>query len=212
MPIAPRETAPSPYLTISPGQFTCNIPNSATSEFAHSLTHSLLNQPHPLPPAQQFVPPHQIQLPASEVKSRKENRHLNNASSAGSPSTNPSPSIEAQIRKFSTTNTAFGVIGNDRADSSGSCSGPSFSRRASAGEFGRDITNTASPNQTYAGVAAFGTTPGSGSEKGTKRSRNFTPASAKAIDEEDEPRRPSPRMKVATTFPLDVEPHDEAEK
>lgn len=186
------------------GQFTCNIPNpSISSDFAHSLTHSLLNQPHPLPPVPQSVQPHQIQLPASEVKSRKENRHLNNAGSVSS-STNPSPSIEAQIRKFSTANTAFGIIGNDRMGSSASGSGPAFSRRTSAVEFGRDITNTASPNQTYAGVAAAGTDPGSSSDKGIKRGRNFTPASAKAIDEEDEPRRASPRIR-ATTFSLDAE-------
>lgn len=140
--------------------------------------------------------PHQIPLPASEVRSRKENRHLNNASSAHSPSSNPSPSLEAQIRKFSQTANAFGVIGNDR-DSSGS--GPTYSRRTSSGEFGTNIANHATPNQTYARVTASGSAPGSGSEKGTKRSRNFTPASAKAIDEEDEPRRLSPRMRVATT-------------
>lgn len=157
----------------------------------------------------QSVQPHQIPLPASEVKSRKENRHLNNTGSAVS-STNPSPSVEAQIRKFSTTNTAFGIIGNDRTGSS-SASGPTFSRRGSAGEFGREITNTASPNQTYAGVAALGTGSGSGSEKGTKRSRNFTPVSAKAIDEEDEPRRASPRVRMASLFPSNTEDH-EAEK
>lgn len=172
------------------------MPNpSISSDFANSLTHSLLNQPHPLPAVPQSVQPHQIQLPASEVKSRKENRHVNNTGSVGS-STNPSPPVEAQIRNFSTTNAAFGIIGNDRTGSSASGSGPTFSRRTSAGEFGRDITNTASPNQTLAG---------SGGEKGTKRSRNFTPASAKAIDEEDEPRRASPRLRVATTFPLNPE-------
>lgn len=181
-----------------------NIPNpTISSELASSLTHSLLNQPHPLPIASQSVQPHQIQLPASEVKSRKENRHLNNASSVHSPSSNPSPSIEAQIRKFSQTSNAFGIIGNDRGESSGS--GPTFSRRTSAGEFGRDMTNTTSPNQTYAGVAASGTAQSSGSEKGTKRGRNFTPASAKAIDLEDEPRRASPQMRISTTFPMDIE-------
>ena len=159
----------------------------------------------------QSIQPYQIQLPASEIKSRKENRHLNNAGSVGSCSTNPSPSVEAQIRKFSTTNTAFGNIGNDHTGSSASGSGPIFSRRASVGEFGRDITNTASPNQTYAGVTASCTGPGSGSEKGAKRGRTFTPASARAIDEEDEPRRASPRMRVATTFPMDAEDR-EAEK
>lgn len=180
------------------------MPHSTiSSELASSLTNSLLNQPHPLSITSQSIQPHQIQLPASEVKSRKENRHLTNASSVQSPSSNSSPSIEAQIRKFSQTSNAFGVIGNDRADSFGS--GPTFSRRTSAGEFGRDITNTVSPNQTYAGVAASGAAPGSGSDKGIKRSRTFTPASAKVIDLEDEPRRASPRMRVATAIPVDVE-------
>lgn len=196
------------YLMMSAGPFTCNNPNpSLSSDFAHSLTHSLLNQPHPLPTLPQSIQPHQIQLPASEIKSRKENRHVNGAGSVGS-STNPSPSVEAQIRKFSTANTAFGIIGNDRTTSSASGSGPTFSRHSSVGEFGRDMTNTASPNQTYAGVAASGTGPGSGSEKGTKRSRNFTPASAKAIDEEDEPRRVSPRLRVSATFALNSEDNE----
>lgn len=186
-----------PLLTISvcPGQFGHDIPNPAISaELASSLTHSLLNQPHPLNGTFHPVQPHHIPLPASEVRSRKENRHLNNASSADTSSSDASPSVEAQIRKFSQTSNAFGLIGNDR-DSSGS--GTAYSRRTSAGEFGANITNQATPNQTYAGVAASGAATGSGSEKGTKRSRNFTPASAKAIDEEDEPRRVSPRMRVA---------------
>lgn len=177
--------------------------SSISNELANSLTHSLLNQPHPLPITSQSIQPHQIQLPASEVKSRKENRYLTNTSSGHSPSSNPSPSIEAQIRKFSQTSNAFGVIGSDRADSTGS--GPAFSRHTSASEFGRDITNTFSPAQTYAGVAAFGAASGGGSDKGTKRNRTFTPASFKAIDMEDEPHRASPRMRVATALPMDVE-------
>ncbi|KAG8156724.1 hypothetical protein KVR01_013329 [Diaporthe batatas] len=190
------------------GQFTCNNPNPPMStDFAHTLTHSLLNQPQPLPVLPQSIQAHQIQLPASEVKSRKENRHVNNAGSVGS-STNPSPSVEAQTRRFSASNTAFGIIGNDRTTSSGSGSGPTFSRHSSAGDFGKDITNTASPGQTYAGVAASGNGHGSGSEKGTKRSRNFTPASAKAIDEEDEPRRVSPRLRAATIFSLNSDDNE----
>ncbi|KAK7730600.1 hypothetical protein SLS53_008990 [Cytospora paraplurivora] len=189
---------------LTSGHLAYNILNSSiSSELASSLTHTLLKQPHPLPVTSQSVQPNQIQLPASEVKSRKENRHFNNASSVHSPSSNPSPSIEAQIRKFSPTSNAFGAIVTDPADTSGS--GPTISRLPSAGEFGRDMTNTATPNQTYAGVATSGAVPGSGSDKGIKRSRNFTPASAKVIDVEDEPRRASPRIRVATAFPLDVD-------
>lgn len=177
---------------------------------AQSLTHSLLNQPHPLSTSQD-VQSHQIPLPATEVRSRKENRHLNNASSTQSPSSNASPSLEAQIRKFSQTSNAFGVIGNDR-DISGSSSGLAYSRHPSSGEFGSSLTNQATPNQTYAGVTASGTVPGSGSgsEKGIKRSRTFTPSS-KAIDDEDEPRRASPRSCAPTGLSADVQQEEDEE-
>ncbi|KAF3762721.1 hypothetical protein M406DRAFT_264913 [Cryphonectria parasitica EP155] len=174
------------------GQLDHDVRNIAvSSDLATSLTYSLLNQPHPLDGT---VQPHQIPLPASNVRSRKENRHLNSTSSVNSPS-NLSPSIEAQIRKFSQTGNAFDFIGHDR-NASGSC--PTFSRRTSAGEFGVNLTNQATPNQAYAGFATPANASGSGSEKGTKRGRNFTPASARAIDEEDEPRRVSPRMRLTT--------------
>lgn len=183
------------------GHFNYDIPNPAiSSELAGSLTHSLLNQPHPIGTTQVFQA-HQIPLPASEVRSRKENRLLNNTSSIHSPSSNLSPSVDAQIRKFSQTSNAFGAIGSDRD----SGSGPTYSRRTSAGDFGVNITNQATPNQTYAGIAVSGNVSGSGSEKGTKRGRTFTPASAKAIDEEDEPRRASPKMRIATMVSAGVE-------
>lgn len=187
-----------------PAQLGYEFPNPAIcGELAQTLTHSLLNQPHPLHGTSQFPHPHQIPLPASEVRSRKENRHLNNASSTRSPSSNVSPSVDAQIRKFSQTSNAFGVIGHDRESSS---TGPTYSRRTSAGEFGANVTNQdVTPGQTYAGVAASTTAPGSGSEKGTKRNRGFTPASTKAIDEDDEPRRVSPRLHGAAILSGDDE-------
>lgn len=182
------------------GQFGYDFPTPTISgELAQSLTHSLLSQPHPIHGVPQFAQPHQIPLPASEVRSRKENRHLNNAS-ADSPSATASPSVEAQIRKFSHTSNAFGVIGQDR-DSSGLTT----SRRTSGGDFGLNITNHATPSQTYAGVTAFGTAPSSGSEKSNKRNRTFTPASAQAVDDDDEPRRLSPRMRMASSVPDDDE-------
>lgn len=179
-----------------PAHLHYDFPNPAiSSDLAHSLTQSLLNQPHPLHGTSQTAQAQQIPLPASEVRSRKENRHLNNASSTRSSSSNPSPSVEAQIRKFSQTGNAFGAIAHDR-DSSGN--GPTYSRRTSAGDFGTNITNQATtPGPTYSGAATSGTAPSSGSEKGTKRSRNFTPTGSKAIDEDDEPCRPSPGMRAA---------------
>lgn len=187
-----------------PAQNSYDFPAPAISdELAHSLTHSLLNQPHPLHIATQYAQPQQIPLPAAEVRSRKENRHLNTASSTQCTSSNASPSVEAQIRKFSQTSNAFGVIGHDR-DSSGI--GPTSSRRTSAGDFGVNITNQApTPGPTYAGAAASVTASSSGSEKGTKRARSFTPAGTKANDEEDDSRRVSPRVRAATVVSDDEE-------
>ncbi|KAJ4415227.1 hypothetical protein N0V82_007464 [Gnomoniopsis sp. IMI 355080] len=175
-------------------QLGYDFPTPAISgELAHSLTHSLLNQPHPLHGISELTQPHQIPLPASEVRSRKENRLLNNASSTRSPSSNISPSVEAQIRKFSQTSNAFGIIGHDRGSSG---TGPSYSRHTSAGEFGGNITNqAATPSPSYAGVAASASVPDSGSEKGTKR--------AKAIDEEYGLMRASPRERLATMVSSD---------
>ncbi|SPQ24860.1 48ac7aee-4810-46c8-84d6-f8556c4a085b [Thermothielavioides terrestris] len=103
---------------------------------------------------------------------------------------------------------------------------PGSSRNDSAGEFGSLLANLgchnagsslATPNSTGQtepgssnapnGVAALGSGGGgtnnaSGGGNGSgnavaKRTRNFTPASVRAIDEEDEPRRASPRVRVA---------------
>lgn len=180
-----------------PAHLNYDFPNPAiSSDLAQSLTQSLLNQPHPLHDTSQTAQAQQISLPASEVRSRKENRHLNNASTTRSSSSNPSPSVEAQIRKFSQTGNAFGAIAHDR-DSSGN--GPTYSRRTSAGDFGTNITNQATtPGSISSGVATSGPAPSSGSEKGTKRSRNFTPTGSKAVDEDDDPCRPSPGMRAPT--------------
>lgn len=106
------------------------------------------------------------------------------------------------MRKVSQS--VYGQLGKTSRDtSSTSASPPSqgtfsgiFSHRSFSGpEFGNDLTNSgilfnhvnAEPT-----VAAEGRIVSS-SDKGTKRTRQFTPASARAIDDEDEPRRSSPR-------------------
>ncbi|EJT71311.1 hypothetical protein GGTG_10570 [Gaeumannomyces tritici R3-111a-1] len=203
--------------------FSFNIPNSVIpSDLAATLTHSLLNQPHPLP-----VQPHMIPLPASEIKSRKENRGISIAGTEAS----ASPCFDhVDRRNFSQS--AFGftsatpshmqptqhqiqqiqVRALSRVTSDSSSDRPAFStggsRAASAGEFGASLTNmTESSIQQapMAGVTATASTSSvatltqniGNSDKGTKRSRTFTATSTKAIDDEDEPRRVSPRLRSA---------------
>lgn len=174
-----------------------NIPNSAIpGDLAASLTHSLLNQPHPLP-----ILPHQIPLPATEIKSRKENRQPRLAKRDMSPAS-ASPAVDPlETRKFSQSHFGMGGAGGAGIHPSGTCAssnspstGPVFSadvsRNNSAGDFGTNITN-----MTEATILPLNMN--SSTDKGVKRTRTFTPASTKAIDDEDEPRRPSPRVRAS---------------
>ncbi|KAJ8125301.1 hypothetical protein O1611_g8339 [Lasiodiplodia mahajangana] len=129
----------TPGSTPPPTDFFSTSTTNFSTELATSLTHSLLNQPHPLP-----VQGSNIGMPAPEIKSRKENR-LNEAFIEGTTSLDH---IDMRI---------LFTHGNIE------------------------------PNPTTDSRI------GSGSDKGIKRTRQFTPASAKAIDDEDEPRRSSPR-------------------
>ncbi|KAK3321922.1 hypothetical protein B0H66DRAFT_183337 [Apodospora peruviana] len=199
-------------------QSSTNIP----SDFATSLTHSLLNQPLPLPLP---IQPQNIPLPASEIKSRKENRHLTNAGCGGSnpSSTQSTPQAAADqpdIRKFSQPlfglgNLASGISmsltspedasvhespGNLQAVFPGS----SDSHHASStGDFGGSTLNTATPNplrdssNNSINMGGGGSLGLGNANSGNKRTRNFTPASAKAIDKEDEPRRANPHVRIA---------------
>ncbi|KAI0399018.1 hypothetical protein F4802DRAFT_73246 [Xylaria palmicola] len=173
--------------------FTANTANFST-ELATSLTHSLLNQPHPLP-----VQGSHIANPAPEIRSRKENR-LSHETSIESV-TNLD---HIDMRKVSQS--VYGQLGTTSRDTSSTSNSPPsqsafsgiFSNRSYSGpEFGNDLTN--SGILFTHGNTELNTTSesriSSGSEKGIKRTRQFTPASAKAIDNEDEPRRTSPRVR-----------------
>ncbi|PSR81298.1 hypothetical protein BD289DRAFT_484497 [Coniella lustricola] len=169
-----------------------------SGDFSNSLTHSLLNQPYPMSVTSKHVLPQQVPLPASEVKSRKENRHVISASSVHSPSLTASPSIEAQIRKFSLPANVFGVIGTER-DASGS----SYTSCTSAGVFGAPITTQGTPTQSLARKTA--NILEVENEQATMRNSSFNPASITAIDEEDEPSRISPRSRIPTNRCKSVE-------
>lgn len=65
-------------------------------------------------------------------------------------------------------------------------------RTASTGAFAANLACQSTSEMALRAVSG-----NSSVERGGKRSRNFTPASAKVIDEEDEPRRPSPKLAMA---------------
>jgi len=99
-----------------------------------------------------------------------------------------------ETRKFSQP---YGIMGGSlsasstRVSSNSPSSRPTFSAnisRANSGvDFGTNITNLPDLPPSASDFVA---------DKGVKRARHFTPASAKAIDDEDEPRRSSPRLRV----------------
>lgn len=182
------------------------------ADLATSLTQSLLNQPLPLPTQTVGIP-----LPAVEIKSRKENRLLNVELSNPSLASSGPRGDHAESHKFSepapglvATGFSTGLLASSGTNPSTASSASSqalfsasVSRNASTSEFGKIITNLipeALPQPIGMGKPTSnppgGSTPGhnGGSDKGSsvKRARIFTPASARAIDEEDEPRRGSP--------------------
>ncbi|KAI2626352.1 hypothetical protein GGS21DRAFT_270265 [Xylaria nigripes] len=173
--------------------FSASTANFST-ELATSLTNSLLNQPYPLP-----VQGSQIPMPAPEVKSRKENRISNETSTDGI-----TTNLEhIDMRKVSQS--VYGQLGKVSRDASNTNSPPgqttfssAFSQRSLSGpEFGDDLTNSAiifTHGNMESSMMAESRT-GSNSEKTIKRPRQFTPASSKAIDDEDEPRLSSPRSR-----------------
>ena len=196
-----------------------------SSDLATSLTHSLLNQPLPLP-----IPPHAIPLPSSEIKSRKENRHLN-ISGSNPASTQSTPhGAQTDTRKFSQP--VFGIGGNLGAGVGVQMSSTAglgtrglspnseavftleASRNSSANDFGVNLTNngaglgpSCSPmpisQHSFVEAATDGNSPKALSTNvcnvGSRRARNFTPISAKVIDEEDEPRKSSSHHHVRAT-------------
>ncbi|KAI1820150.1 hypothetical protein F4861DRAFT_543223 [Xylaria intraflava] len=182
--------------TPPPTDFFATGTTNFSTELATSLTNSLLNQPHPLP-----VQGAHMTMPAPEVKSRKENRLSNETSTEGI-----TTNLEhIDMRKVSqSVHSQLGKVSRDTSNTSNSPPSQStfsgiFSQRSLSGpEFGDDLTNSAilfTHGNMESNVAAE-CRIGSNCEKAVKRPRQFTPASAKAIDDEDEPRRSSPRVRA----------------
>ncbi|KAI1329204.1 hypothetical protein F5Y16DRAFT_367005 [Xylariaceae sp. FL0255] len=159
-----------------------------STELATSLTHSLLNQPLPLP-----VHGSNSAIPATEIKSRKENRFMNDPTAA------PIGHLDhVDMRKVSQS--AFsGLKGSHEASAAATnsplshktFSGAFSDRSLTAQQFGNELTNnTVLLQQANADVTPVADSRiDGGGDKNVKRTRQFTPASVKAIDDEDEPRR-----------------------
>lgn len=167
--------------------------NSAIpSDLANSLTNSLLNQPMPVHlqhHAQNF------HTPAAEIKSRKENR---------SRATGPSPSgvtAASAPDHYDMRRVSQQMFMPPSGTSMPMCT---LSPEVDSQQNQECVIASGAPSKA-AGLcaskvpscdASLGSTPGSALEKGLKRIRNFTPVSARVIDEEDEPRRRSPRIRL----------------
>jgi len=142
-------------------------------------------------------------MPASEIKSRKENRLTDDIPTEDKADIDHIDIDHIDMRKVSQS--VYGPPGKtgqntisatNSPPSQGAFSGVFSHRSLSALEFGNDLTNSGLLYGNTNVEPSVGTDSrvGSGSDKATKRTRQFTPASAKAIDDEDEPRRSSPRQ------------------
>ncbi|KAG5926474.1 hypothetical protein E4U42_003273 [Claviceps africana] len=156
---------------------------SLPSDFADSLTNSLLNQPMPM----HFQHPASCPAPAADVKSRKENRgqvlHAMPPSATGHPATTTyyehqeMRRVSQQMIVPSGSSLPIGIVDAGKAGLDGTNQICAARKCATEGEDEKTVTRAVS-------------------DKGVKRNRNFTPASSRVIDEEDEPRRASPRVRL----------------
>ncbi|CAM1511990.1 Fc.00g095030.m01.CDS01 [Cosmosporella sp. VM-42] len=167
---------------------------SIPTDLANCLTNSLLNQPMPL---------HMQARPSTtEVRSRKENRLHQPA--VPSPSAFSSTSTPAQEQKElrrvsqqmyipSGGSMPIGVSQQQNMSPKSFLSSELAQKTPSLRKLGVNLSNLAAQD-TSSLDGAMGSA--SSSDKGTKRGRNFTPGSTTAIEEDDEPLRGSPRVRL----------------
>ncbi|OAA34782.1 hypothetical protein NOR_08294 [Metarhizium rileyi] len=164
---------------------------SFPSDLADSLTNSLLNQPLPMNSA--------FRTPATEVRSRKE--HLEQQLSAPSPTTVAGASENIQHRPtirhvsqqlYMPLGVSIPVAKSDMdATSPNTCDYCVLS--ATQG----NALQAGCPSRKPSTDVLDDEARLSG-EKGAKRIRKFTPASARAIDDEEGTHRPSPRVRLTS--------------
>lgn len=166
--------------------------NNSLPDFADKLTNSLLNQPMPIHGRRGAS-----KVPCADVKSRKENRgqtHAVPASAAGNPAAvdyHEHQEMRRVSQQMVIPSGSSLPVGNvdaqkadlDRCDGTAQCSAPMMSNKSNVIK----MCSTEGGNETTRIM----------SDKGMKRSRNFTPASSRVKDDdEDEPRRASPRIRL----------------
>ncbi|GAO19344.1 hypothetical protein UVI_02008740 [Ustilaginoidea virens] len=159
------------------------------SDLATKLTHSLLNQSTPINMLQT-----NFTAPSLDVKSRKETRSL--AHSASSCLT-PTPSQQQPHQDMRRASQQMYVpCGSSIPLGNVGCDAPV----QTAGS--QDVCSTGK-----SGAETVDDGARMALDKGNKRTRNFTPASVRAIDEEDEPRRASPRVRLTSFAEDDIIEH-----
>ncbi|KAL2163559.1 hypothetical protein VTH06DRAFT_5617 [Thermothelomyces fergusii] len=163
-------------------------PTVLPSDFASSLTRSLLNQPFPLPV-------HHCNSSLSAMDSRP-NKDRPQASLGQGDARETAAAIS------SSSASSCGEFGCMGANSGSDHSGTSL---PSLGSSGPTEPSSSSGQSGGGGVLGNGKTINNGTgSTAPKRSRNFTPASVKAIDEEDEPRRASPHARPPGYGVIDI--------
>ncbi|KAH7134076.1 hypothetical protein EDB81DRAFT_902876 [Dactylonectria macrodidyma] len=160
-----------------------------STDLANTLTNSLLNQTTPF----QLRTPSST-TPLAEPRSRKETRtHRLGPTALPSNSTTAKAHQYDQIWSQQLRVSSGGVVPSSLHASQ--MKGPkdlTFSevnqRTPSMGKFGVNLANLVGQENILDAHSL--------SDKGNKRGRNYTPGSAKTIEEEDEPQRASPRIRL----------------
>jgi hypothetical protein len=162
-----------------------------TPDFAHSLTHSLLNQPLP-------IQPQNIPLPASDIIPRKERDSRFLTFHGLKPATAlPTPHRgQAEIRKFSQplfnpASDIFGSMTASTSPASAALSSVTTSCDPSNTDFACSASATAGTVGTPVALANSSATSLNAGGK-LKRNRNLPLVSTKGTDDEEHPPRPSP--------------------
>lgn len=161
-------------------------PTVLPSDLATSLTRSLLNQPFPLP-----VHHCNPTLPATNSKVNKDRQQA---------SLSQSNTREPTVATSSSSTSSCGEFACMGANIGSDHSGTSLS------SLGNTSSGPAEPSSSsgQSGSSALGGSKTTNNGTAPKRLRNFTPASVKAIDEEDEPRRTSPHTRPPGYGVIDI--------
>ncbi len=176
------------------------LPSHASAipaDLAPSLTNSLLNQPLPIP-----IPilTQTTNLPASDIKSKKEHKHLTTPSSDPSPIASAILADPGESLKDSQPTSALAALHVPAASASAGLEPMGTSPNSNLQAlFSADVSRTPSTDDFGASIDICSLhvpldcpdDSFSSSAQGAKRIRTFTTASAKTINEEDEPRHSS---------------------